>query len=87
MAKAIEVVGRRWHLTLTLSFENYFRTFLIQAIPFQRHVATLCSVQRYIFRIFRSRFSFKVMGLTSRSRQRKSGSVHLKNYWSKIAGA
>jgi len=37
--------------------------------------------------ISRSRFSFNVMGPRSRSRQCKSGSVQLKNYWSEIAGA
>jgi len=41
---------------------------------------------RHIFRISRSQFSFEVIGLGSRSLQRKCGSMKLKNYWPEIAG-
>jgi len=46
------------------------------------YLANSFSVWRYMFRISRSQFSFKVMAPMSRSQQRKSGSVQLKNYWS-----
>jgi len=78
------VFGSWWHLIFDL--ENYFRIFLIQAIPFKwLYLATSFSVWRFILKIFKSGFSFKVMGPRSRSRQRKSGSVQLKNYWSEIS--
>jgi len=44
-------------------------------------IATSFSVWRYIFRLSRSGFSFRVMGSRSRSRQWKSDSVQFKNYW------
>jgi len=44
------------------------------------------SLEIYL-QISRSRFSFKVMALRSMSRERKSGSMQLKNYWSEIAAA
>jgi len=83
----LEVFGSWWHLTLTFDLESYFSIFLIQAIPFKwLYLATSFSVWRYIFRISRSLFRFKVMGLRSRSRQWKSGSLQIKNYLSEMLG-
>jgi len=60
---------------------SYF--FLIWAILFEwLYLATSFSVWKYIFGISGSNFSFKVMGLSSRSRQQK-----FENYWSEIAAA
>jgi len=73
---------------MTVHLGSYFRIFLIQAIPFEwLDLATSFSVWRYIFKISRPQFSFKVMVPRSTSRERKSGSVQLKNYWAEIAGA
>jgi len=56
-----------WKL-VTFDFDSYFGTFSIRAIYFEwLDLATSFSVRRYIFRISRSRFSFKVMGPRSRS--------------------
>jgi len=75
-------------VTLTFDLESYFDIFLIPGIPFEwLCLAASFLVGRYIFRISRSHFSLKVMGLRSRSRQRKSGSMQLKNYWTEITGA
>jgi len=38
------------------------------------------------FRISRLHSNFKVMGVRLRSRQRKSGSIQVKNFWTEIAG-
>jgi len=74
-----------WWL-VTFDLESYFCIFLIQGIYFEwLYLATLFSVWRHIFRISRSRFNFKVMG--PRSKQWKSGSMQLNNYWPEIAGA
>jgi len=60
-----------WKL-VTFDLERHF-VFLVQAVIFEwLVVAALYSVCRYIFRIFRSRSIFKVMGSRSRSWQRKS---------------
>jgi len=65
-----------------------FVFFEIQAIPFEcLDLATSFSVWRYIFKISRSRFSFKVMVPRSRSRERISGGMQLKNYLSEIVRA
>jgi len=66
--------------------ESYFRICSVQAIPFEwLYLATSFSVRRFIFKISRSRFSFKVIGPKSKSPQRKSGRVQLKKlYWSEI---
>jgi len=63
-----------WKLA-TFDLEIYFRTFSIQAIYFER---LDLAVWRYIFRISRSQFTFKVMCPWWRSWRRKSGSIHLK---------
>jgi len=72
--------AERWHLTLTFDLGRYFRLFsfavhMSSAIgSFEcLSIATSLSVWRYIVRISRSPLSFKVIGLISRSQQRKSG--------------
>jgi len=70
------------HLTLTFDLESYIRTFSIQDIYFEwPDLTPLFSVWKCIFRISRSRFSFQVMGLRSRSLQRENGSVQLEKFW------
>jgi len=80
-----------WKLvTFDLDFdlESYFRIFWIQAIHFEWiDLETSCYVQSCFFRISRSLFSFQIISLRSRSLQRRSGSVQVKNYWLEIAGA
>jgi len=76
-----------WHMTLTFDLESYFHTFPAQAIPFAwLYLATSFLMWWYIFKMSRSRFSFKVMGPRSRSRQHKSCSMQLKSCWSETAG-
>jgi len=63
----------------------YFRIFLIQAIPFEwLYLATLFSVCRYICRISRPRFSFKIMGPRSRSQQHVTQKPLVGNFWGLI---
>jgi len=84
---SLKVLKCWWHLTLTFDLESYFCIFLIQAIPFERlYLANSFSVWRYIFRISRSRFSVKVMGLRSRSRQRKAVAYNSKTTGPKLPG-
>jgi len=68
-------------VTFDCDLESYFRGFsrlyILNSLTKQQF-----SVCGYIFRISRLLFGFKVMGPTSSSRQRKSGSMQLKNYWS-----
>jgi len=83
----LKVIQSWWHLSLTFNLDNYFRAFLISAICFKYiYIATLFSVRRYIFRISKSEFSFKVMGSKPKSRQRKSGSMQLKTTRWKLLG-
>jgi len=85
--RMLEVVESWWHLTLTFDLYSYFHIFPAQAIPFEwLYLATSFLVWRCIFRISRSQFSFKVMSSRSRSWQRKSCSVQLKNYRSGWTG-
>jgi len=77
----------RWKL-MASDLDSFFVFFPPQAILYEwLYLATSFSVRWYIFRISRSRFSFKVIGPRSRSQQWKSSSVQLKNYWLEIAGA
>jgi len=68
-----------WNLVaLTFDRESYFCTSSTQAIYFEwLGLVTLFSVWRYIFRISRSRSSFKVMGLISRSRSQNSSTAQV----------
>jgi len=55
-----------------------FSNFSMQGIYFEwLDLATSFSVWIYTFRISSPRFSFKIVGLRSRSQQRKTGSVQL----------
>jgi len=69
-----ELVESRWHLTLTFDLwpSKLLFLFLISDIHFEwLYLATSFSWRRYIFRISRSGFSFKVMVTRSRSRSQK----------------
>jgi len=72
--KVADIWPMTWELLSYFSSSGY--TFWMASLT------TLFSVWWYIFRMSRSWYSFKVMGLRSRSRQRKSRSLQLKNYWS-----
>jgi len=65
--------------------ELFLYFFSARAIPFERlYLATSFSVWRYVFRIFRSEFTFKVMG--PRSRQQKAVAWNTKTTAQKLLG-
>jgi len=72
-----------WPWLLTFDLDSSFRIFPAQSIRFQwLCLSASIFVWKHIFRISRSWFSFKVIDPESRSLQRKSSSVQLRNYWS-----
>jgi len=85
VCSTLEVVRSWWHLTLSFDLELFSYFFSSYIFWMAWHSSFIVCL--HIFRISMSQFSFKVMGLRSRSQQQKSGSVQLKNYWSEIAGA
>jgi len=77
-----EVVWSWWHLMLTFDLESYVHIFSCQAILFEwLYLATSVLVWRYIFRISRSRYSFKVKVTAV-----ENGSMQVENYWSGLIG-
>jgi len=74
-------------VTFDLWPRELFSYFSAHVIPFEwLYLATSFSVWRYNFRIFRTRFTFKVMRPRSRSRQQQTVACNSKNTDQKLPG-